>query len=566
MSAQAELQKLNKLNAVSYQRFVRAFKMVQAAQDKSCETDLIMLMNKVDTSNLLEYNHLMHILTKVRYKPVLVNTAGINLLDRMRKRGIYPDTVTYTSFINLLKKDRNADKAWLVFRRMREEKVQPNEWTYSTMAHICALKRNPKAAEELLGLMEEDRVVPNFIVMAGFVDAFLAAGQVERTWELIDSMRKQHRVRPNRFTLDYIMKSTLRENKEWDAWVEQHGEASATVATTPPAESDTESGATSSVSEREAGHASDAVSKKLERVKLVLRFLRREHGLTPSTKTFNALIAWCTKGKRTEIELAWRLKRLMKAYRLRPDNVTYVPLLNYYVKQLKARSTDSDIDYAEPQPRQGDEDGEDEGEGEECDDGSRDEGGLSADAGEPGVEEPYDGIQRTLQDMQAEGVESDPATTFTLIIDAHAASGDAERCFGAYADMRRDQVMPTVATYATLLRFCEKHGNVEKACALWEDIKADQIRLPWNVICFLLRATLTNNKTDTAFRLAEELSQLYKPQFVYSQLLTICDQLADVWQAERVWRVMRAKKIPVYARTKQLLADFGLNPDETHHT
>ena len=78
---------------------------------------------------------------QVRYKPVLVNAAGINLLDRMRKRGIYPDTVTYTSFINLLKKDRNPDKAWLVFRRMREEKVRPNEWTYSTMAHICALKR-----------------------------------------------------------------------------------------------------------------------------------------------------------------------------------------------------------------------------------------------------------------------------------------------------------------------------------------------------------------------------------------------------------------------------------------
>jgi hypothetical protein len=122
----------------------------------------------------------------------------------------------------------------------------------------------------------------------------------------------------------------------------------------------------------------------------------------------------------------------MKAYRLRPDNVTYVPLLNYYVKQLKARSTDSDIDDAEPQPRQGDEDGGDRGK--ERGDGDRDEGGSSADANEPGVEEPYDGIRRTLQDMQAEGVESDPATTFTLIIDAHAASGDAERCFGTYAE------------------------------------------------------------------------------------------------------------------------------------
>jgi hypothetical protein len=61
------------------------------------------------------------------------------------------------------------------------------------------------------------------------------------------------------------------------------------------------------------------------------------------------------------------------------------------------------------------------------------------------------------------------------------------------------------------------------------------------------------------------MSQLYKPQFVYSQLLTICDQRADVWQAERVWRVMQAKEIPVDFRTKQLLADFGLDPNKTHH-
>ncbi len=52
---------------------------------------------------------------------------------------------------------------------------------------------------------------------------------------------------------------------------------------------------------------------------------------------------------------------------------------------------------------------------------------------------------------------------------------------------------------------------------------------------------------------------------MYSQLLTICDQRADVWQAERVWRVMQAKEIPVDFRTKQLLADFGLDPDKTHH-
>jgi hypothetical protein len=35
--------------------------------------------------------------------------------------------------------------------------------------------------------------------------------------------------------------------------------------------------------------------------------------------------------------------------------------------------------------------------------------------------------------MEDEGVQSDPATTFTLIINAHAACNDAENCFDAYA-------------------------------------------------------------------------------------------------------------------------------------
>jgi pentatricopeptide repeat protein len=169
------LARLGELDVISYQRYLRAYEAVREANNTSCEADLVALMSKVDATTLIEYNHLMHTLTKVRnpscsmcmrrtisrshrglllcppqmrYKPQ-VQMAGIELLGRMRDRGIHPDAVTYTTFINLLKKDRDADKAWLVFRRMRDENVRPNEWTYSAMAHICAQKRYRLASQRI---------------------------------------------------------------------------------------------------------------------------------------------------------------------------------------------------------------------------------------------------------------------------------------------------------------------------------------------------------------------------------------------------------------------------------
>jgi hypothetical protein len=60
--------------------------------------------------------------------------------------------------------------------------------------------------------------------------------------------------------------------------------------------------------------------------------------------------------------------------------------------------------------------------------------------------------------------------------------------------------------------------------------------------------------------LAEELAGSRTPAFVYGQLISLCDQRADVRQAERVWQVMQAKRINVDWPTRKLLVAFGLRP------
>lgn len=46
------------------------------------------------------------------------------------------------------------------------------------------------------------------------------------------------------------------------------------------------------------------------------------------------------------------------------------------------------------------------------------------------------------------------------------------------------------------VQVCEKQKNAEVAFGLWEDMLKDKIRVPWNVACSLMHATLAYGDTD----------------------------------------------------------------------
>lgn len=164
---------MRKMETIPFVNYLDLFNNRRKAESKQVEVEVIKLMPKVEARTVKEFNVLIHLLFRViivagaqlavhhgsshdqvRFNPALVQSIGLELLGKMRKMGHSPDAITYTTLINLLRKDPDPTKAWNVFRTMREQNVNPTQVTYGVMTHICALKRygnvHSKTRHELL--------------------------------------------------------------------------------------------------------------------------------------------------------------------------------------------------------------------------------------------------------------------------------------------------------------------------------------------------------------------------------------------------------------------------------
>lgn len=258
-------------------------------------------------------------------------------------------------------------------------------------------------------------------------------------------MSRRHRVYPNQVTLGHLMKSCVRCDSEWDAWIEQH-RRKGRQATPQASETESKEKTTDEDHKRDSPSQTQqvSVSERINRLRVLLQYVEDKYHVSPSLENFNSIIAWCTKNSRNHIELAWKLKEMMKEYQLRPNSVTYTPLLNGYVKLLKMR---------------------------------RANGGIAQEQ-----ENAEDGFQRVLQDIQNEGTPPD-TTTMAMILDAYNACEDYQQCLETYSRyvqpssfavpsihqaltsvtsllcrMRKDYPQFTLHTYAMLLQVSIVHG------------------------------------------------------------------------------------------------------------
>lgn len=60
--------------------------------------------------------------------------------------------------------------------------------------------------------------------------------------------------------------------------------------------------------------------------------------------------------------------------------------------------------------------------------------------------------------------------------------------------------------------------------------------------------------------MARDLERCFEAQFIYHQLLKICDERAEISKAERVWSVVQDKGITLCAATPKLLSTMGIVP------
>jgi pentatricopeptide repeat protein len=96
---------------------------------------------------------------------------ALELLSKMRRRGIEPDVITYNGAISACEKGSQWERALELLREMRERGVEPNVVTYSAAISACEKGLQWERALELLSEMRECGVEPDVITYNAVIEA-----------------------------------------------------------------------------------------------------------------------------------------------------------------------------------------------------------------------------------------------------------------------------------------------------------------------------------------------------------------------------------------------------------
>ncbi len=147
-------------------------------------------------------------LQTVHYNVLLASLAparrwqeAIELMERMRKRGIPRETVTYNSLLNVLEHGGRWKLAMKTLRRMRKEDVPPDTITFTSAISACSKQGEWRTALLLMHTMRAAGVEPNTITYTAAIAACERAGEWKRALRLLLQMRERG-VEPDQTTFN----------------------------------------------------------------------------------------------------------------------------------------------------------------------------------------------------------------------------------------------------------------------------------------------------------------------------------------------------------------------------
>ncbi|KAG9455733.1 hypothetical protein H6P81_000241 [Aristolochia fimbriata] len=136
--------------------------------------------------------------------------SSLKLFSEMKKGGLKPDVVTYSTLLaGCTKVQHGYQKALDIVQEMKANSVQMDEVTYGTLLAICASNNLVKEAETFFQQMKDDGVVPNVFHYSSLLNAYSAEGNCEEADKLLHDMKSAGLV-PNKVILTTLLKVYVR--------------------------------------------------------------------------------------------------------------------------------------------------------------------------------------------------------------------------------------------------------------------------------------------------------------------------------------------------------------------
>jgi pentatricopeptide repeat protein len=136
------------------------------------------------------------------------------LID-MRKQGLKPNVMVYTSLMTGCVASKDVDEAFRIFETILKEGLQPTNYTFGVLANVCVKSGQLNRAYSLVELTKKYDIPASPVLYSSLIHGCLLEEQVDRAWQTWDHMRTWTGLVPDevQYTL-MINACTMREEAE----------------------------------------------------------------------------------------------------------------------------------------------------------------------------------------------------------------------------------------------------------------------------------------------------------------------------------------------------------------
>jgi pentatricopeptide repeat protein len=120
------------------------------------------------------------------------------LLESMRKGGLEPDLVTYSTLVKGYSLAGDVDRGFKVLKEMRAGgKLKPDEIMYNSLLDGCAREHRVDQALELLEIMQAAGIAPSNHTLSILVKLLGRARKLDKAFKVVEDLTARHGFRPN---------------------------------------------------------------------------------------------------------------------------------------------------------------------------------------------------------------------------------------------------------------------------------------------------------------------------------------------------------------------------------
>ncbi|CAN6468583.1 unnamed protein product [Victoria cruziana] len=393
------------------------------------------------------------------------------LLSEMKKLGVEPNIITFSTLINNLCKSHRVDEALHVFENMAEAGgCVPDVIMFNTLVDgLCKVGRRQEALA-LAGRMKAFSCSPNVVTYNCLIDGFCKAGEIDGARELFAQMVID-KIRPNIITMNCILDGMCKNGRISNALeifrgMEEKGLKGNAVTygcvINGFCQVNNVGKALALFEEmKQRGIVPDfliyctlisglSYAERLDEARSYLNLMKRD-GFCPDNVCYNILInGFCNK---KDFDKAYEMLIEMEKVGLKPDTVTYNTLIT-----AACRGGD------------------------------------------------FFSAHELMEKMTADGSVV-PIVTYGSLMHGYCKSGNLDQAIDLFHSMSKMGVSPNIVIYNILIDFLSVEGRIDDALCLMNDMRAKEI-LP-NIITYnaMLRGLARKNLRGKAFQLMDQMKE-----------------------------------------------------------